>query len=124
MDINEIKEKVLAIVAELCETEPANINENTTILVPLDMPPEVFKSCWALTSFKSVVKSSRSSPGSGIMGMVLMSNEAPRLAWIVSSKLLMETPLSVAGAVSVTSAGKSPIANEAVFGTVEVAIIS
>lgn len=31
MDINEIKEKVLAIVAELCETEPSNINENTTI---------------------------------------------------------------------------------------------
>ena len=31
MDVNEIKEKVLAIVAELCETEPANISENTTI---------------------------------------------------------------------------------------------
>ena len=31
MDINEIKEKVLAIVAELCETEPANISETTTI---------------------------------------------------------------------------------------------
>ena len=31
MDINEIKEKVLAIVAELCETEPSNISETTTI---------------------------------------------------------------------------------------------
>lgn len=31
MDINEIKEKVFAIVAELCETEPANISETTTI---------------------------------------------------------------------------------------------
>lgn len=31
MDINEIKEKVLTIVAELCETEPSNISETTTI---------------------------------------------------------------------------------------------
>lgn len=31
MELNEIKEKVFAIVAELCETESTNISETTTI---------------------------------------------------------------------------------------------
>ena len=51
-------------------------NPQSPNFIPVE---DVFKSCWAFTSSKSTSKRGESA-GSGTMGAVLMSKEAPRLA--------------------------------------------